>query len=95
MDLVQLRNIFMTLFCHNYFTLSFLLNHLPFEEVVVFLEEAHLSEFKDRFEEERIDGALLLELDEDIMITELKMRRFDARKLTLAVWKLKKKKLPQ
>ena len=53
--------------------------------VLKFLKDVGLSTYCDVFEPEHIDGVLLVAIDEDILISELGMRKLDARKLSLRI----------
>ena len=59
-------------------------------DVARLLKSLGLDDCVDTFRRESIDGALLLSIDEDMMINELGMTKYQARKLTLKIDELMK-----
>lgn len=62
---------------------------LPALDVCDFLRQIGLSEYVKVFTTEKIDGLMLEHLDEDIMTSDLSMRRIDARRLVTKMKQLK------
>eukprot|EP00057_Strongylocentrotus_purpuratus_P022995 XP_011677469.1 PREDICTED: uncharacterized protein LOC752104 isoform X2 [Strongylocentrotus purpuratus] len=58
-------------------------------DVCDFLRQIGLSEYVGVFTSEKIDGLMLQHLDEDIMTSDLSMRRLDARRLVTKMKQLK------
>ena len=67
-------------------------HHLPLDDppviedltvsgVGLWLEKLKLEKYIQDFRDNAIDGVMLLELSEDIFISEFKMRHFEAKKL--------------
>ncbi|XP_072178533.1 uncharacterized protein [Diadema setosum] len=52
------------------------------DDIVDLLREIGLSEYCDIFYKEDIDGMMLLAINEEMMVEDLKMRKLDARRLT-------------
>jgi len=58
---------------------------LSVKDVVEHLRRIHLDEFVDAFERHCIDGALLSNIDEEMLTTDFAMTRFQAKKLVMSV----------
>eukprot|EP00057_Strongylocentrotus_purpuratus_P023015 XP_011677489.1 PREDICTED: proteoglycan 4-like [Strongylocentrotus purpuratus] len=61
------------------------LNTFTKENVAVLLKSLNLDNCVSRFLEESVDGVLLMSIDEEMMMKELGMTRFQARKLTIKI----------
>nr|XP_054750310.1 uncharacterized protein LOC129256025 [Lytechinus pictus] len=61
------------------------LNSLSKEMVSILLRSINLDDCVDRFLQESVDGILLMSIDEEMMMNELGMTSFQARKLTIKI----------
>lgn len=61
------------------------LNTFTKENVAILLKSLNLDNCVSRFLEESVDGILLMSIDEEMMMKELGMTRFQARKLTIKI----------